>query len=245
MKKVFLSMAAIAFVATGSLTMTSCGSDDSTPNPGPEPDPELTENYVKYDGGQYELDGSEYTIDTVDEEGNIAIYSAETGDDKYVRYATYFWSGDIESATSVADLNAYGMVSYYVQLENVQFDEEGNVVDFDLPFPNEADLEIANAGAAFDGETISGATAAALNVNTFVVEAGSGTSDFDGSISFDSDLTFDYNGVIGFFTNNVSAGKSAKGISKFKQEIDTTIGQSNSLKLEKSKSTVTVSDIIK
>ena len=51
--------------------------------------------------------------------------------------------------------------------------------------------------------------------------------------------------LLDFFTNNVSAGKSAKGISKFKQEIDTTIGQSNSLKLEKSKSTVTVSDIIK
>ena len=33
MKKVFLSLATIAFVATGSLTMTSCGSDDSTTNP--------------------------------------------------------------------------------------------------------------------------------------------------------------------------------------------------------------------
>lgn len=30
MKKVFLSLATLAFVATGSLTMTSCGSDDST-----------------------------------------------------------------------------------------------------------------------------------------------------------------------------------------------------------------------
>jgi len=36
MKKVFLSLAAITLVATGSLTMTSCGSDDSTPvNPTP------------------------------------------------------------------------------------------------------------------------------------------------------------------------------------------------------------------
>src|SRR5690606_16377706 len=31
MKKVFLSLAAITLVATGSLTMTSCGSDDSAP----------------------------------------------------------------------------------------------------------------------------------------------------------------------------------------------------------------------
>lgn len=31
MKKVFLSLAALAFVATGSLTVTSCGGDDSTP----------------------------------------------------------------------------------------------------------------------------------------------------------------------------------------------------------------------
>jgi|GEM_PF-1749854 len=36
MKKVFLSLATIAFVAVGSLTMTSCGSDDSTTNPGGE-----------------------------------------------------------------------------------------------------------------------------------------------------------------------------------------------------------------
>lgn len=33
MKKVFLSLAAITIVATGSLTVTSCGGDDSTPGP--------------------------------------------------------------------------------------------------------------------------------------------------------------------------------------------------------------------
>lgn len=49
MKKVFLSLATIAFVAAGSLTVTSCGGDDSTPGPGPGPgpDPELTENFVQ------------------------------------------------------------------------------------------------------------------------------------------------------------------------------------------------------
>ena len=35
MKKVFLSLAALTFVATGSLTVTSCGGDDSTTPPGP------------------------------------------------------------------------------------------------------------------------------------------------------------------------------------------------------------------
>lgn len=33
MKKVFMSLAAVAFIAAGSLTVTSCGSDDSTPDP--------------------------------------------------------------------------------------------------------------------------------------------------------------------------------------------------------------------
>jgi len=244
MKKVFLSLAALAFVATGSLTVTSCGGDDSTPTPTPPPPVELTENFVKYDGEQHELDGAEYTIDAVGQ--NVAIYSAETGNDKFAYYSTYFWSGNIENATSIADLNAYGMIGYYVQLENVQLDAEGNVVDFDLPLPNEADLEIDSAGAAFNGATITGITGATMAVNTFVVTQGSGSSDFNGTMSFASPLAFDYNGSVGFFLNDVSAEKpAAKGILKFKQEIDGKFKQNNNLKLERTVSSVKVSEVIK
>src|SRR5690606_25771148 len=54
MKKVFLSMAAIAFVAVGSLTVTSCGSDDSNPTP---PEPPVTT------GSKFTWAGTDYTMD--------------------------------------------------------------------------------------------------------------------------------------------------------------------------------------
>jgi|SRR5690554_3700160 len=54
MKKMFLSLATIAFVATGALTATSCGSDDSTPNPDPVPEP-LTENFIEIGSEKFPL----------------------------------------------------------------------------------------------------------------------------------------------------------------------------------------------
>jgi|GEM_PF-5222636 len=236
MKKVFLSLATIAFVAVGSLTVTSCGGDDSTTTP--PPPTELTENFVKYDGGQYKLDGAEYALDVVGE--NVAIYSAQEGNDKFAYYTTYFWSGDIENATSVSDLNAYGMVGYYVQLEDVELDAEGAVVNFTLPFPNEADLEIDSAGGAV-GDFIEGATGAAIKVNTFTATQGAGTSNFDGSITFASPFTFDYNGAISYVGNDVSA---AKGVSKFTKEIDNKFTKNNK-NLKRTVSSVKVSNLVK
>src|SRR5690554_1455470 len=54
MKKMFLSLTTIAFVATGALTATSCGSDDSTPNPDPVPEP-LTENFIEIGSEKFPL----------------------------------------------------------------------------------------------------------------------------------------------------------------------------------------------
>src|SRR5690606_39403776 len=76
MKKVFLSLATIAFVAAGSLTVTSCGSDDSSPviptPPGPGNDDntpiddttpgELGENQIRIDGEVYEAQGGYFTV---------------------------------------------------------------------------------------------------------------------------------------------------------------------------------------
>lgn len=53
MKKVFLSLATIAFVAAGSLTVTSCGDDEGTPTP-PVVE-ELTENFIQVNTDQEEL----------------------------------------------------------------------------------------------------------------------------------------------------------------------------------------------
>ncbi|MEG1022728.1 MAG: hypothetical protein RSE50_14620, partial [Myroides sp.] len=58
MKKVFLSLATIAFVAVGSLTVTSCGGDDSTPGttPPPPPPPVESNGKMKYNNQDFVLD---------------------------------------------------------------------------------------------------------------------------------------------------------------------------------------------
>lgn len=55
MKKMFLSLAAIAFVAAGSLTVTSCGGDDST-TPPPPPPPVVSSGKMTWSGTDYKLD---------------------------------------------------------------------------------------------------------------------------------------------------------------------------------------------
>lgn len=74
MKKMFLSLAAIAFVATGALTVTSCGSDDSTTpvnpgddtpgddnpgddNPGDD-NPGEAAGVLTYNGSEFDLDNA-------------------------------------------------------------------------------------------------------------------------------------------------------------------------------------------
>lgn len=238
MKKVFLSLATIAFVAAGSLTVTSCGGDDSVA-PGPVPEPELTENFVKYDGEQHKLDGAEYTIDTEGE--NVAIYSNEAGNMHYASYTTYFWSGDIESAQSLADLAAFGQISYYVQLLDVEYNAEGEVIAFDLPLPNEAEeLQAYRGGASFEGINVTGITDAAINVNTFSVTQGAGTSDFDGSLTFASALTFDYSGNVTYLANDIAKGKAFSKLTVEGSELETSAA---TMKLNRNISTVKISEV--
>ncbi|WLD24244.1 hypothetical protein NU10_02260 [Flavobacterium dauae] len=220
MKKVFLSLAAITLVATGSLTMTSCGSDDSAPV---VPPVELTENFMKHDGEQFALDGAEYSVD-VDAEGNLMIYTLTDMEGYYIYYSTYFWKGDIASATSIADLDAYGSVGYYVELQDVVVDEEGVITGYTMVYPNEAsELLIASAGAAANGESVGQASAASININTFTVSEGVGTSDFDGSITAGAGVTFDWNGDITFGAVDASAGKKASTFKKLDQELNKTV----------------------
>ena len=73
MKKMFLSLATIAFVATGALTVTSCGSDDSTTpvvpgddnpgddNPGDD-NPGETAGVLTYNGSEFDLDNARSQI---------------------------------------------------------------------------------------------------------------------------------------------------------------------------------------
>lgn len=215
MKKVFLSLATIAFVAVGSLTMTSCGDDESTP--GPQPEPELTENFAKINGEQYAVSASEYTIDT---DGDYEfIYQLEGVDGYFVKYSTYFYHTDVENPSSLADFTIYGVISYYVELQDVKFNDKDEIIDYTVVLPNQAQtLYYASAGAATNGTAIGKlAGAPVLKINALTLSQEGGTTDFDGKIAFEAgDLTFDYNGATGLYANDVAA---AKGVSNFKAEL--------------------------
>lgn len=66
MKKAILSLAALAMVAVGTV---SCGSDDNTP--GPQPEPGMSENFIQVDDSQSEVTYTIYAVHT-DGGGNNA-----------------------------------------------------------------------------------------------------------------------------------------------------------------------------
>ncbi len=212
MKKMFLSLATIAFVATGTLTVTSCGSDDST-TPDPGSGSELTENFVKFEGDQFEVWGAEYALDTDGEYDYI--YLLENLDGYYIYYSTYFYSEDIQGATALADVEIYGVIGYFVQLQNVELDDEGMIIGYDAPLPHQADeLLYDMAGAVNYGQQLgSSISNLNLNINTFVLGESSLTTDFDGFITYNTgNVTFDYNGDAGFYANDVSEGAKATAV---------------------------------
>lgn len=217
MKKVFLSLATIAFVAAGSLTVTSCGSDDSTPNPEPGPGPEPTSNYVEWDGSKSSVDGSMFEIQGTGTGQNFqpSLYTLTNQEGHYLRYYTTYWQGDIENATEIADLAVYGMISYYAQVKDVELNDQGQVVDYTFVNPNEAEV-IRPAGASlyFDGTSVGQATAAGITVNTFVMSAGEGTASFEGQSTHGTAGTakVTYNGASSFSTYVPSGAKSTSNL---------------------------------
>jgi len=215
MKKVFLSLATIAFVAAGSLTVTSCGGDDSTP---PVVTPELTENFVKFEGKQISLGASEYTQDTNGDADYV--YSFEDTEGYFVYYTTYFFTADIENATALEDVEIFGQIGYFVQLTDVELNDAGQIIDYVKPLPNQAsELIYDMAGVVNYGEQIGTSISALnLNVNSLVISESSVTTDFDGTITYDTgDVKFDYTGDSGFFANPIS---DAKGINSLKMKMN-------------------------
>ena len=136
MKKVFLSLATVAFVAAGTLTMTSCGSDDSTttaPTPGGEDDTpgdgdELTDNYISVDGEQTAAVETRWYVRTNGNTGDSPIieYTIKQGDtDKYAVYdlVTYGEDGAVFNVTYgvLVDASKTGEERYYYPFTSETF----------------------------------------------------------------------------------------------------------------------------
>lgn len=228
MKKVFLSLATIAFVAAGSLTVTSCGGDDSTPTPGPGPGPEpgtQAENTVRFDGVDSALDFSYYELVTrnyelVDEEGqptgetveNVNVYQYPDGG-----YANgYYVNVGYNMTETGADTYHYAFI--LVPNSSIVV-TNGSITSFGTPvMPHQAeDIYWAQAAVQIGDKEFASAQGnvgtGSVTVNTLVLnEELEGTSNLVSQFSIDgSNFNFKFNGSTFLTYYNVStAAKSAK-----------------------------------
>lgn len=235
MKKVFLSLAALAFVATGSLTMTSCGSDDSTPvTPTPPvvddttPQNPQAENTVRFDGVDSPLDFSYYELivrdyntqggGTIEE---VTVYNFPGGG-----YANgYYVNVGYNMTEDGVDTYHYAFI--LVKNESIVIGEQG-IEDFgEAVFPHQAeeeDIYWASAYVEIDGDVYASAQGnvgtGSVDVNTLVLQQNEdgdlvGTSNFVSQFSIDgSDFNFIYNGATFFdtYNNTPAAGKGVNSI---------------------------------
>lgn len=203
MKKVFLSLATIAFVAVGSLTMTSCGDDESTPGPGPGPGTEHA--------GKLTVDGSDYGLDTTD----TFVYSVKGDDGKnYVALYNYVVQpGDTITATRWAIQSYSG--------EDSQTTEDLHLIDFyieqdpdaeGLTFPNQAEtFYIQGLGVVAGGNevAIEGGNVA-LDFNVF--DPTNGLIDYSSTLTGSKSVKAVFNGEMGLYNYIPSSGKGTKNV---------------------------------
>lgn len=179
MKKVFLSLATIAFVAAGSLTVTSCGGDDSTPNPGPGPGEEDINEGVTNPQGSFKNDGKEYKV----ENSGYFLHGANNAP-SVINFGTdaepdvrSLWVGVIFSGESNQDARNYMEYIFTLPTEETTNDKGEKV--YQLLFPNETeDVQPFSAYAEHKGEALSltGIDSGGVTFNTFVYTDSDATS---------------------------------------------------------------------
>lgn len=224
MKKTLLSLAALAFVVTGSVATVSCGDDNSTPvKPNPEPAKEQAQNTIRYNGTDSPLDFSYYELVTRDyntQDGTKverpSVYAYPDGgyaNGYYVNVGYNLVNGD-------ADTYHWAFVLVYnpsIVVQNNAITDFGTRV---LPHQAEkmawrsafvkiGDKQFESAqGNIGEGE---------LKVNTLVLDGqNSGTSSFESKFTLDSDnINVKYNEKTHLTTyKQQSSQRSAKATGK-------------------------------
>lgn len=200
MKKVFLSLAALAFVATGTV---SCSSDDGgstggnddvvnddTPGGDDTPGEEQTPNTVDFNGEEFPLNGSYFELatrnyDLVDEAGQPTgetmeapiIYNYPDGGYANVYYVNL---GHIEGE----EQNVYFYAAYLVQNPTIVI-QNGSIADFgDLVLPHQAEnIAFATAYGTINGtvvQSVEGNVGSGdLMINTLVLQGLEGISSYE------------------------------------------------------------------
>ncbi len=215
MKKVFLSLAALAMVAVGTV---SCGSDDSsTPTPTPvddTPGTGLTENFIQVNDDQAEISQSIYAVLT-DGAGNDAPVKVYTDDDGNTFAGFYFISHDGSSPTQFGDNRNYLIL--YTPFDTslpenealkLPFTVEGTQMGGIITLMNDTEYSYADGFTFnFDAENTSYATQDAEGTLAYTIE---GTDETDTSISLKANVNTPFDGLYGM--NGNASGKSSNSI---------------------------------
>lgn len=212
MKKIFLSLSAIALLAVGTV---SCGSDDSSD---PAPAPGLTENFIEVDGEQSEITYSIYAVH-VDGAGNSAPFKEYTLQDGTVVIAFEFIS---HAGTTVTGFNGVDntFATLLTKVDTTKaVGQQGRYV---YPFTTEGTTLYGGFTTNFSGVeyTYSNAAEFALEDLVYATETAAGSMNYvlagPSTSTPVADLITNLNGEIdGLYSLNVStAAKNALGVAK-------------------------------
>jgi len=208
MKKVFLSLAAIAFVAAGSLTVTSCGGDDSTPNPGNGgggggDDQPIVGSKLTFAGEEYQLDST--IIGVVGNSTNgPSTYNVDTdGDGTNDTVCTLWIIGSYEGSNyQNSQVGADYMIYVPVDGANIVYPHESS------------ELYLAYADVWVDGDSVIGndSEISSFDMTINAVDEENETIDYNASVGFTEGLaTVDFNGYLdAYYYFNLTSGKGVK-----------------------------------
>lgn len=217
MKKVFLSLAALAFVATGSLTMTSCGSDDSTPvtptpplvddtPPADDTVPVEANGFYTFDGEVFEVDNARFLLHSTNGETPAVVNFAAEGEEMDVRSV---WTGIIYNTDDIATAPHYYQFSFTVPAQQTE-------TGWSILFPNEVEeTEISPRGvyAEYDLQPLNLGTINQGGVffNTFVFTAEESLSSNESQFGANNVavISHEYDGEFEniYFQNLMSSGR--------------------------------------
>ena len=214
MKKVFLSLATIAFVAAGSLTVTSCGSDDSTTTPEPPTPPtEQADNTIRYQTDDYEVNyqhtAVEYMIYNKGTENEFAgprVYTSSTNPGVAYQAYTQLTAKVVDNA-----LTDYVNHTYYIINPTVQFATDGSISSLGSilsPSQVESEMELKSAGVRLGG-TVLHNTLGTLNegqISYDTYQVGDEVENSEQEFEYQSTASYDSNIVFadGSFTTKTS-----------------------------------------
>lgn len=212
MKKILLSLSAIALLAVG--TVSCSKSDDSTP-PGPE---KLTENYIEVDGEQAEITYSIYAVHT-NGAGAEAPIMEYTLNDGTVVAAFEFISHDGNAATQVGEHNTW--ITYYTLVDTTKpaGSEERILWPYEDPEKTfVVGLETGFGTKSYEYATTSTYSVTALSYASATAKFGydlNGVAKDNSSIQLTSTQTdFKLDGLYVLNAQQAAKGKQANGIAK-------------------------------